>query len=163
MSDGSRRPEGRKPGAHGAPHPGAPRNNRPSTLVVDFDGTIAEWSPRGFPDIGEPVEDARYFLELLKSEGWKIIIYSCRNGLVHEAQMARWLQQHRIPYDEINHNPDYPWAAGKPVGDIYLDDRGLQFGGSWQEAYRQVQEFLHLRGRSRLSRQNLPAEKNGDR
>ena len=124
---------------------------RQPTLVVDFDGTIAQWAPGGFPAIGEPIEGAEYFLSLLKSEGWKIIVYSCRCGPELEAAMAEWLETNDIPYDEINVNSSYPWAAGKPVGDIYLDDRGISFQGDWREAYQKVQEFVHLRGRSELA------------
>ena len=126
-------------------------DGRQPVLVVDFDGTIAAWARDGYPAIGEPLEGAAYFLRMLQTEGWKIIVYSCRHGPELEAKMARWLEEHEIPFDEINTNSDYPWAAGKPVGDIYLDDRGMRFGGDWQEAYRQVQEFLHTRGRHRLA------------
>ena len=60
--------------------------------------------------------------------------------------MAKWLQSNEIPYDEINHNSSYPWAEGKPVGDVYLDDRGVRFEGRWDTAYQRVQELLHLEG-----------------
>ena len=119
---------------------------RPPVLVVDFDGTIAQWAPSGYPDIGKPLEGSRRFLRLLKSEGWKIIINSCRHGAEHEAAMAKWLQSNEIPYDEINRNSSYPWAKGKPVGDVYLDDRGVRFEGRWDTAYQRVQELLHLEG-----------------
>ncbi len=124
--------------------------DRPPVLVVDFDGTIALWAPSGYPDIGEPIEGAHRFMRLLKSEGWKIVINSCRSGSDHEARMARWLEDHNIPYDEINHNSDYPWAAGKPVGDVYLDDRGVRFEGRWDAAYQKVQELLHLAGQNEI-------------
>ena len=119
---------------------------RPPVLVVDFDGTIAQWAASGYPNIGKPIEGSHRFLRLLKSEGWKIIINSCRNGAEHEAAMAKWLQSNEIPYDEINHNSSYPWAEGKPVGDVYLDDRGVRFEGRWDTAYQRVQELLHLEG-----------------
>ena len=124
---------------------------RPPVLVVDFDGTIALWGPSGYPDIGEPIEGSHRFLRLLKSEGWKIVINSCRSGADHEARMARWLEEHNIPFDEINHNSDYPWAAGKPVGDVYLDDRGVRFEGRWDAAYQKVQELLHAAGQNAVS------------
>ncbi len=123
---------------------------RPPVLVVDFDGTIAEWAPSGYPDIGKPIEDADRFLQLLKSEGWKIIINSCRDGDDDEAAMAKWLQANEIPYDEINHNSSYPWAKGKPVGDVYLDDRGLRFEGRWDAAYQKIQELMHREGQNEV-------------
>jgi len=127
---------------------------RPPVLVVDFDGTIAEWAPSGYPDIGNPIDGAQRFLHLLKSEGWRIIINSCRNGDDQEAAMAKWLQAHEIPYDEINHNSSYPWAEGKPVGDVYLDDRGVRFEGQWDTAYQKVQELLHLEGHNLIADQD---------
>ncbi|MDA2917872.1 hypothetical protein MYX64_13710, partial [Nitrospinae bacterium AH_259_B05_G02_I21] len=68
-----------------------------------------------------------------------------------EGGRSAWFgdQEHESPFDEINRNSDYPWALGKPVGDIYLDDRGMRFDGDWRQAYQKVQEFLHLRGRNR--------------
>ncbi len=125
--------------------------NRPPVLVVDFDGTIALWAPSGYPDIGEPIEGAHRFLRLLKSEGWKIVINSCRSGVDHETRMVRWLTDHNIPFDEVNHNSDYPWAKGKPVGDVYLDDRGVRFEGRWDAAYQKVQELLHLAGQNEIA------------
>lgn len=123
-----------------------PRPDRPPVLVVDFDGTIAQWAPSGYPDIGKPVTGAQRFLRLLSGEGWKIVINSCRTGERHEATMRRWLEDNEVPFDEINHNSDHPWARGKPVGDVYLDDRGVRFEGSWETAYQKVQELLHLEG-----------------
>ncbi len=124
--------------------------DRAPILVVDFDGTIAHWGSTGYPDIGEPIEGAHRFLRLLKGEGWKIIINSCRSGDDHEARMTRWLEENNIPFDEINRNSDYPWATGKPVGDVYLDDRGVRFEGRWDGAYQKVQELLHLAGPNRM-------------
>ncbi len=126
-------------------------SDRPPVLVVDFDGTIARWAPSGYPAIGKPIEGSHRFLRLLKSEGWKIIINSCRSGTEHEAAMARWLEDNEIPYDEINRNSDYPWANGKPVGDVYLDDRGVRFEGRWDAAYQKVQELLHLEGHNEIA------------
>ena len=126
-------------------------SGRPPVLVVDFDGTIAHWAPSGYPAIGTPIGGAQRFLNLLKSEGWKIVVSSCRSGTEHEAAMRTWLESHRIPFDEINHNTDYPWASGKPVGDVYLDDRAVRFEGRWDAAYQKVQELLHLQGRNELS------------
>ena len=65
--------------------------------------------------------------------------------------MARWLEEHNVPFDEINHNSDYPWATGKPVGDVYLDDRGVRFEGRWDAAYQKVQELLHAAGQNEIS------------
>ena len=129
---------------------------RPPVLVVDFDGTIAQWAPSGYPDIGKPIEGATRFLQLLNTEGWKIIINSCRSGGEHEAAMANWLETNDIPFDEINHNSDYPWADGKPVGDVYLDDRGVRFEGQWDAAYQKVQELLHLEGHNLIAEPDDP-------
>jgi len=124
---------------------------RPPVLVVDFDGTIADWAPSGYPDIGKPIEGAHRFLRLLRGEGWRIIVHSCRTGSKHEAAMAKWLDDNEIPYDEINHNSAYPWAEGKPVGDVYLDDRGVRFEGRWDAAYQKVQELLHVAGPNQIA------------
>lgn len=153
-----------RPSAEDSPRGKPPtEDSRRPTLAVDLDGTIARWAPGGFPEIGEPVEGARYFLQLLRREGWKIIVHTCRAGPDQEGAVARWLQAHDIPYDEINHNPDYPWATAKPVADVYLDDRGVSFRGDWQEAYQKIQELWHRRGREGYGREARPGPGSSDR
>lgn len=111
------------------------------TIAVDFDGVINQYR-NGFAGKGvfeEPFKDARESLTRLRDDhGWTIIINTCRS---ETDQVASYLDYHGIPYDEINHNPTNTklgLSLAKPVADVYLDDRALQFGGSWKGVVARV-------------------------
>ncbi len=104
-------------------------NNR---IVFDLDGVICT-QPHGdlssekffemdveerFSDV-EPIETG---IELVKKEAGKgneIIIYTARREESREIT-EEWLKEHDVPYDEL--------ILGKPVGDIYIDDKAVPFG-----------------------------------
>ena len=53
--------------------------------AVDFDGTLCE---NAWPNIGEPKSDVIYMLKKLRKEGSKLILWTCREGvLLDEAVM----------------------------------------------------------------------------
>lgn len=116
----------------------------PMTVAIDFDGVLHGYS-QGWQDgriYDPPVAGSREALEAMKAQGWKIYIYSTRsNKLYHKEQfkdqelaMKIWLEEHKIPYDRI-------WGFGKPMAEIYIDDRALTFRGNWEETLREAQEF----------------------
>ena len=116
------------------------------TLAVDFDGTIADYSAgyKGKGVFGEPIDGAREFIQKLHDEGWLIIIWTGRdeNGLV-----SKYLDANKIPYDHINENPNQLNDSPKIFADVYLDDRGVNFDGSWKKAYKSISEFESWEGR----------------
>lgn len=91
--------------------------------------------------IGEPLPGAREALARLKARGAKIHIFSGRlDRLVwgkKEAKRQRilirnWLREKQIPYDAIaSCKPGRAW--------LLLDDRALQFNGSWTDAEREIE------------------------
>ena len=101
--------------------------NRPYTLVVDLDGTLAKddkWV--GFSHIGRPLKSKVQDIRQSKRAGCFIIIHTCRvttlDNKVHPQSfdtIRAWLKKHRIPYDEI-------WmSVGKPFGNEYWDDKAV--------------------------------------
>ena len=55
--------------------------------------------------------------------GARIIIFTVRGD---KDLVADWLDDHDVPYDHINENPDQPEdASGKILADAYLDDRAF--------------------------------------
>ncbi len=119
-----------------------PRFKHRKTICVDVDGVIADYS-KGFQGVGkfgDPIPGASTILHKLRLEGWKIIIFTSRG---EEDLVAKYLHKHDIPFDEINKNSDsHPkMNQGKPVADIYLDDRGLTFRGNWEETYNEIINF----------------------
>lgn len=110
------------------------------TICIDFDGVLATydgWKGRG--EIGEPISGASEATQTLKKEGYTIIIFTTRNG----EDIKKWLDKNKISYDYINENPDQPKNTneGKPIADIYLDDRAVCFRGNWEWALRDIVYF----------------------
>lgn len=112
------------------------------TICVDFDGVIAEYgSWRGKGIFGDPIRGVHEFMRKLKGEGWKIIIHTSRS---ETDLIKRYLEEEKIPFDYINYNPinvELGCNLGKPVADIYLDDRAITFCGNWQKAYMDINSF----------------------
>ena len=110
-------------------------------IAVDFDGTIADYvgDKRGIENYGKVIEGAKKALAKFKAEGHVIIIYSCRNEV---EDIRTYLNDNDIIYDYINYSPrnDSQFHSGKPVADIYIDDKALVFKGVWDEQF--VEEVL---------------------
>lgn len=109
--------------------------DRPPTLAVDLDGVIFEhrsWPERGH--FGKLTKGCIRALESLKNDGWDIVIHTARHpddfDLVEDK-----LQEIGVPYDRF-------WRGiGKPLADIYLDDRGIKFEGDWRVILRAIKTF----------------------
>lgn len=121
---------------------------RQPTVAVDFDGVIADYSEgyKGLGIFGKPLPGARESIWTLKQAGWKIIIHTARH---EHAMLADYLREHDIPFDEINRNSDaHAPGAGeiKPIADVYLDDRAVNFGGNWTKALADIQDLMRRKG-----------------
>ena len=118
---------------------GMNEEKHPITIVVDLDGTLAEYDQWN-PNIGTPMEGAKEALITLKKEGYKIVIQTTRLhprwGMEQfQSQYNRvcsWLERHKIPYDEID-------VFGKAIANYYIDDRAIKFI-SWKQI---LQELLY--------------------
>jgi hypothetical protein len=105
-------------------------------IAVDFDGTIAE---HRFPEIGDLKKGVVEGLKALQEMGFYILIYSCRtckwfpeafnpdNEVLDMNRkcirdMVEFLDKHGVPYNEIDDG-----TKGKPLCDLYIDDKGLRF------------------------------------
>ncbi|MCK5607529.1 DEAD/DEAH box helicase [Candidatus Pacearchaeota archaeon] len=108
------------------------------TICVDFDGVIADNSDgfQGTDIFGEPLPGAIDAMKRLQEFGFKLIIFTTRPDT---PELRTYLNVHGIPYEAINNNPDQPEGAnpGKPIADIYLDDRAVRFG-NWQQAVAKI-------------------------
>jgi hypothetical protein len=112
------------------------------TIAIDFDGVIHQYSKGWYK--GEiydpPVKGTREAITKLKNEGHKIIIFSVRtNKIYHQGEgqlqlMRNWLAEHNIPYDKI-------WNYGKPIADVYIDDRAVTFRGNWEQTLNDISGF----------------------
>ena len=95
------------------------------TICVDFDGVIAQYDGFKYNDIfGDPIDGVQSAMEVLKKKGFTIIIFTTRTA---SSKLKKYLNDNHITYDYINENPDQPKGSnsGKPIADIYLDDRAI--------------------------------------
>lgn len=109
---------------------------RIKTLGVDFDGTLVkinESSPMDtqlLPGVSEAMEK-------FKSDGWTIIIYTCRPEIDWQ-EIGKFLSKNNIPFDYINENPlQRQLTKTKLYLDVLLDDKVVEFKG-WNTAYDDV-------------------------
>lgn len=126
----------------------------PPTIAVDFDGTLCD---HAFPNIGAVKPGAREALEMFRSLGYHIIIWSCRSchyfyeifggsadTPVLERQrmkeMIAFLDVESIPYDSIDDG-----SKGKPSADFYIDDKAIRFQNNWPQITALVKARTELK------------------
>jgi hypothetical protein len=116
-------------------------------ICIDFDGVISSYTSwKGRYIYGKPIKGAAQYTTLLKDHGWTIIIHTTR---LENEHIEIYLNENGIKYDYINHNPNQPMPSnmGKPYANIYLDDRGLNFNGDWEETFDKILEFKTYYGK----------------
>jgi len=116
------------------------------TIVFDFDGVIASYSGwKGFDVLGEPNYEVIKTMQHLKSEGYRIIIFTTRPAT---PTLTDWLKRYTVPYDDINrnsHNP--PMTSIKPIYHCYIDDRALNYKNqNSKDLILQINEIVEKSG-----------------
>lgn len=111
------------------------------TVCVDIDGTLVhyeKWQDENH--FGKLVPGAVEAMKKLKGKGWFIIIYTTRGN---KEVVKKFLDNNEIVYDCINENPYQPDNAigGKPLADVYIDDRAITFDGNWWAAVDKIVNF----------------------
>ena len=115
--------------------------NTMRTVCIDIDGTIShyiEWVDS--KTFGEVLPHCAETIHHLKADGWYVIIYTTR---ADKNEITKFLEANNVPFDAINENPHQPNNAkgGKPIADVYVDDRAIQFDGDWAGAYEKITGF----------------------
>ncbi len=114
-------------------------------VLVDFDNTLCQWA---YPDMGEPIPRARYFMQALIARGLRPVVWSSRMSpeiytmeerAAAVEKIARWLHQYDIPYHSIDTGEN-----GKRLCLAYVDDRGVHANGNWDAMLRKVD---HIRAK----------------
>jgi hypothetical protein len=117
-------------------------------IAIDFDGVLHGYS-KGFGD-GEiydpPVPGAPEAMRKLKEQGHYLYIFTTRTNKIfrkkddgkdekyQQEQIKLWMEKYDIPYDKI-------WTFGKPMADLFIDDRAINFAGKWDETLETVANF----------------------
>lgn len=110
--------------------------NFKAVLAVDFDGTIHTGE---YPQVGPERNEAGLYLRILASEGYGIIINTCREG-ISLAYAINWLDNNGIPYHYVNCNfphliEEYSADCRKISADVYIDDKCLMGLPEWATIY----------------------------
>lgn len=100
-------------------------------IAVDFDGTIVT---DRFPEIGVPLFGAIESLLRFKENGYKLILWTCREDTPARAYLTEavnFCHAHGLVFDAINANtPESPFnhlGPGRKVyADYYIDDKSLK-------------------------------------
>lgn len=111
-------------------------------ICIDIDGTICQTrKPHETYLSVQPVINAVRALVELKKNDHYIILYTARHmatcnhniGQVLARQgknLFMWLDLHNVPYDEI--------IFGKPLADIYIDDKAYRFNDDWNKTIKEI-------------------------
>ncbi len=116
-------------------------------ICIDLDGVICytRKEHEHYSDV-KPIPEAAESIRNLKSAGHHIIIHTSRHmktcesnvGMIVAKQgktLIGWLEKHDIPYDEL-------WF-GKPLADVYIDDKALEFT-RWDQALKDIKRYKSL-------------------
>jgi hypothetical protein len=106
--------------------------DRKPSVAIDLDGTLAEnYEKFDANKIGDPRTGAADVLREFQRRGYRIIIWTVRNN---PSLIESWCDQHGIPFDHINENPDQPPNSSRKVyADVYVDDRAIDGRKGWDE------------------------------
>lgn len=91
-------------------------------IIIDLDGTICTEEKTYSRSLAKAQKGAVKSVNALYDEGHTIIIYSARTWMEFEMTTA-WLKTNKIKYHQL--------VLGKPVGDVWIDDRAIQFD-NWE-------------------------------
>lgn len=118
-------------------------SEHPFTIAIDFDGVISDYDKFiGKGKFAKPIEGVVEALAAFKDNGCIIIIHTTRGEV---ELVGEYLRENKIPFDYINCNPvnsELGLNEGKPIADVYIDDRAITFNGKWGEDF--VSEVLRF-------------------
>lgn len=101
---------------------------RPRTIMIDLDGTICTEERTFDRPLARLLDGALDALRRLKAEGHTLIIYTARGWAEYRVTKA-WLDDNGVPYDGIH--------MGKPIADVWIDDRAIRFT-NWTDVLAQL-------------------------
>lgn len=97
---------------------------------IDFDGTIVVHM---FPSIGEELEYACMALKMLRSQGNRLILWTCRYDKTLQDAIS-WCEDRGVFFDAVNKNLPEAIMIKSPkiVADYYFDDRSYPKFQGWR-------------------------------
>ena len=98
------------------------------TICVDFDGVLNEYDGYEEGDLGEPLTGSKEFIKELRRK-YKVVILTSRS----KEQVIHWLSNNGFPSMKVT-NRKVPAVA-------YIDDRAIQFNGSYKKVISRLKYF----------------------
>lgn len=122
--------------------------NKIKKLVIDLDDTICKTINGDYLN-SLPNDDVISKICEYKKIGFQIIIFTSRNmrsykgniGLINANTIPliiKWLEKHKVPYDEI--------IVGKPwpsYGGFYVDDKAIRPDEFVKLSYKEIQNLIN--------------------
>lgn len=95
-------------------------------IAVDFDGTLCTLA---YPEIGKPNTALIQLLILVREQGAKLILWTCREMKMLDKAVA-WCKEQGLEFDAINTNvieriEQYGGNCRKVSADWYIDDKAI--------------------------------------
>lgn len=90
------------------------------TIAIDLDGTICTEERTFDRPLAEPLSGAIESIRGLHEAGHTIIVWTAR-GWEQYKITHKWLVDNKIPFHAL--------LMGKPIVDIWIDDRAIRFTG----------------------------------
>jgi len=102
-------------------------------IAVDLDGVLHDYTTwDGLAPTGDPVPGAQRFITNLLEDGYEVFVFSARAGEKGgPAAIRQWLSENEFPQMDVTDK--------KIPADVYVDDRGFRFEGSFDDALK----FIH--------------------
>jgi uncharacterized HAD superfamily protein len=98
-------------------------------IIIDLDGTVCSEERTFERALACPHEGAMEAVNRLFDAGHTVIIYSARGW--GEYRMTKdWLDRHGFKYHSL--------VLGKPVGDVWIDDRAIRFK-TWPQTLQDLE------------------------
>lgn len=91
-------------------------------ITIDIDGTICTEEKTFERPLAKPLPYAKEALQMLKQNGNTILLWTSR-GWEQFKVTKEWLIKNGFVYDQL--------IMGKPIVDLFIDDRARQFVG-WE-------------------------------
>ena len=89
-------------------------------IIIDIDGTICTEERTYSRSMAKPLTNAVNSVNNLYDRGHTVILYSARAWVEYEMTID-WLKKNGFKYHQL--------ILGKPIGDIWIDDRAITFNG----------------------------------
>jgi hypothetical protein len=98
-----------------------------STIAIDFDGVLSDYSGKFSPRLDPPVDGAIAAIKDYQDAGLEVCIYTTRaDGPEAIIRLEAWLIEHGLPSRRVK---QILITGRKPPAVVYLDDRAWRFTG----------------------------------